>query len=85
MSLVHIQQRAREQSHDTSIMEARTALPLDGGVKCRQPERAEAGRNRSGTTTLSDHQSLGCLNILRVRWVRRVVMKRAKKGKKKNV
>jgi len=47
MSLVQIQQRAHAQSHDTLIMEARTALPLDGGVKCRQPEMVEDGRNRT--------------------------------------
>ena len=35
------------RSHDTLVVEARAALPLDGGVKCRQPERAEDGRNRS--------------------------------------
>jgi len=36
-----------EASHDKSIVEARTALPLDGGVKCRQLERVEDGGNRS--------------------------------------
>jgi len=35
------------RSHGTLAAEARAALPLDGGVKCRQPERAEDGRNRS--------------------------------------
>jgi len=35
------------RSHDASFVEARAALPLDGGVKCRQPERAEDGRSRS--------------------------------------
>jgi hypothetical protein len=35
------------RSHDASFVEARAALPLDGGVKCRQPERVEDGWNRS--------------------------------------
>ena len=33
-------------SHGTPIVEARAALPLDGGVKRRQPERVEDARNR---------------------------------------
>ena len=35
------------ENHGTSTVEARAALPLNGGVKCRQPERAEDGENRS--------------------------------------
>ena len=37
--------RTRE-SRDTSIVKARAALPLDGGVKCRHPVRVEDARNR---------------------------------------
>jgi len=33
-------------SHGTSIVEARAALPLDGGVKSRQLEWVEDARNR---------------------------------------
>ena len=29
-----------------AVVEARAALPLDGGVKCRQPTWAEDARNR---------------------------------------
>jgi len=36
-----------KKSHDTTIVEARAALPLDGGVKCRHPERVEDGGSRS--------------------------------------
>ena len=35
------------ENHGTKIVEARAALPLDGGVKCRQPTWAEDGGNRS--------------------------------------
>jgi len=28
-------------SHDALVVEARAALPLDGGVKCRRPERVK--------------------------------------------
>lgn len=37
--------RGKEMSgnHDASFVEARAALPLDGGVECRQPEWAEDG------------------------------------------
>jgi len=35
------------RSRGTLAAEARAALPLDGGVKSRQPERAEDGRSRS--------------------------------------
>jgi len=35
------------RSHGAQAVEERAALPLDGGVKCRQPEWAEDGRSRS--------------------------------------
>ena len=35
------------RSHGALIVEERAALPLDGGVKCRQPERVEDGWIRS--------------------------------------
>ena len=35
--------RDHRKSHDAKIMEARTALPLYEGVKCRQSERTEDG------------------------------------------
>jgi len=40
-------------SHDALVVEARAALPLDGGVKCRQPTWAEDGGYRSVPTTKS--------------------------------
>jgi hypothetical protein len=41
------------ESHVASFVEVRAALPLDGGVKCRQPERVEDGGNRSVSATLN--------------------------------
>jgi len=35
------------ENHGPLIVEARTALLLDGRVKCRHPERVEDGRNRA--------------------------------------
>ena len=43
---VNITEPQTVSSHGTSIVEARAALPLDGGVKRRQPTWAEDARNR---------------------------------------
>jgi len=41
------------ESRDTTIVEARAALPLDGGVKCRHPERVKTELYRPVPTTKS--------------------------------
>ena len=51
LCIMEMEEKRKEEgekmSHDASFVEERAALPLDGGVKCRRPERAEDGRNRS--------------------------------------
>ena len=66
------------ESRDTSIVEARAALPLDGGVKCRQPTWAEDGGNRSVLQTRKPPNRRVDPQSLRFLVVEKVIAKRAK-------